>query len=179
MNKIKTFDSSYSIRKSHFEENGTQNYLLFQPMNRYFKVNMINATNYVSLWKSKGLSDESIKPPTISNNSLAPSLDYYGAKTRAKFTRSCLKQSKVSYTHRKIVNIYIAYELGASSSNDNDPALKICLFGAVTLTKNSDIEKYGYSVMELDLIEDQVDHFQVVDLVKMYYRVLEINVQLN
>ena len=44
----------------------------------------------------------------------------------------------------KIVNIYIVYELGASASNDNDPTLKNCLFGAVTLTKNTDIEKYGY-----------------------------------
>ena len=35
--------------------------------------------------------------------------------------------------------------ISASSSNDNDPKLKNCLFGAVTLTENSDIEKYGYS----------------------------------
>ena len=35
--------------------------------------------------------------------------------------------------------------MGASGSNNNDPTLKKCLFGAVTLTKNSDIEKYGYS----------------------------------
>ena len=62
-----------------------------------------------------------------------------------KFTRSCLKQPKVSYTHGKIVKIYIVYELGASNSNDNDPTLQNCLFGAVTLTKNCDIEKYGYS----------------------------------
>ena len=41
--------------------------------------------------------------------------------------------------------MYIVYELGASSSNDNDPTLKHCLFGSVTLTKNKDIEKYGYS----------------------------------
>ena len=54
-------------------------------------------------------------------------------------------QSKISYTHSTIVNIYIVYELGASSSNDNDPTLKNCLFGAVTLTKNADIDKYGYS----------------------------------
>ena len=46
---------------------------------------------------------------------------------------------------QKIVNIYIVYELGASSSNINDPTLKNCLFGAVTLTKNADIDKYGYS----------------------------------
>ena len=35
--------------------------------------------------------------------------------------------------------------MGASGSNNNDPTLKHCLFGAVTLTKNTDIEKYGYS----------------------------------
>ena len=46
---------------------------------------------------------------------------------------------------QKIVTIYIVYELGASSSNINDPTLKNCLFGAVTLTKNIDIDKYGYS----------------------------------
>ena len=51
----------------------------------------------------------------------------------------------MSYTHGKIANIYTVYELGASSSNDNDPAIKSCLFGAVTLTKNADIEKYKYS----------------------------------
>ena len=43
------------------------------------------------------------------------------------------------------MNFYIVYELGASSSIDSDPALKNCLFGAVTLTKNADTEKYRYS----------------------------------
>ena len=61
------------------------------------------------------------------------------------FTRSCLKQSDHIYTHKKVVNIYIVYELAASSSHDSDPTIKNCLFGAVTLTKNADIEKYKYS----------------------------------
>ena len=43
------------------------------------------------------------------------------------------------------MNIYIVYELRASSSHINDPTLTNCLFCAVTLTKNTDIEKYGYS----------------------------------
>ena len=34
---------------------------------------------------------------------------------------------------------------GASGSLDNDPTLKNCLFGAITLNKNVDIDKYGYS----------------------------------
>ena len=112
-------------------------------MYRYFK-NFTN-TDYISSWKSKGLFDESIKPPKTSDNSLSPALNYYGTKTRVKFTGSCLKQSKISYNHGKVVNIYIVYELGASSSNVNHPTLKNCLFGAFTLTKNGDIDKYGYS----------------------------------
>ena len=114
LNKLKTFDSGYFIGKSHFGEDGTQNYLIFQPMYRYFK--MIINTDYISSWKYKGLSAESIKPPTTSKNSLTLALNYYGIKIRVKFSRSCLKQSKVSYTHGKVVNIYIVYELGASSS---------------------------------------------------------------
>ena len=31
--KLKTFDSNYFRGKSHFEEDGTQNYLVFQPIN--------------------------------------------------------------------------------------------------------------------------------------------------
>ena len=100
--------------------------------------------------KSKGLSAESIKPPTTSDNSLTLAFNYYGTKTRVKFTGSCLKQPKISYTHGKVVkvkvaNIYIFYELGASSSHNNDTTLKNCLFGTVTLTKNTDVDKYRYS----------------------------------
>ena len=81
-----------------------------------------------------------------SDNSLTPALNYYSTKTRVKFTGCCLKQSKTSYTHGKVVNIYIVfYELGASSSHINDPTLKNGLFGAVTLIKIADIDRYVYS----------------------------------
>ena len=43
------------------------------------------------------------------------------------------------------MNLVNVYELSASSSRNNDSTLKNCLFGAVTLTKNADIDKYGYS----------------------------------
>ena len=111
-------------------------------MRKYFKLNsVVGVTDYVLSWQSKRLSNESIKPPTTSDNSLTPALNYYGTKTRVKFTGSCLKQSKISYTHGKVVNIYIVYELAASSSHTSDPTIKNCLFGAVTLTKNADIGK--------------------------------------
>ena len=119
---LKTLDLSYFIGNSHFEEDGTQNYLVFQQLNKYFKI--IANKKYISSWQSKGLSDETIKLPATSDNSLTPLIDYYGAETRVKFTGSCLKQPKMSNAHGAIVNIYIAYELGASSSHNNDPALK-------------------------------------------------------
>ena len=81
---------------------------------------MIANTGYVSSLKSMGLSAETIKPPSMSGNSLTPALSYYGAQTRVTFTESCLKQSTISCNHRPIVNIYIVHELGASGSYDSD-----------------------------------------------------------
>ena len=100
-------------------------------------ISVIIMVNSILMRQLKGLPNESIKPPITTNNILTPELNYYGIKKRVKLTRSCLKQSRISYTHGKVVNIYIVYELGASSSNVNDPTIKNCLFGAVTLTKNA------------------------------------------
>ena len=110
-------------------------------MYRYFK--LITNTLSILSWQSKGLSNENIDPPTTS---LSPSINYVGNKIRVTFNGSCLKQSnELTCAHGKVGNIYIVHELDASSSNVNDPTLKKCLFRAVTLTKNADIDKYGYS----------------------------------
>ena len=142
--KLQAFDLSYFRGKNYFDEDGTQNYLVYLPIGRYFR--LIANKKYISSWKSSGLSDETVTPYATSDNSLNPWIDYYGAKIRSKFNKSCLKQSNtLTYDYGHIVNIYIVYELGASSSDDSDPTLKNSLFGAVTLTKNADIKKYGYS----------------------------------
>ena len=131
--KLQTFDSSYFRGKNYFDEDGTQNYLVFLPIGRYFRIN----GKYILLWKCKGLSDETIRPYATSDNSLTQLIDYYSAKIRLKFNKSCLKQSNnLTYDYGHIVNVYIVYELGASSSSDSDPTLKNCSFGEVTLTKN-------------------------------------------
>ena len=77
-----------AILLSYFKEDGTQNYLIFQPLNKYFK--LITNTLSILSWQPKGLSTENIDPPT---NSLSPSINYVGNKIRVKFTGSCLKQS--------------------------------------------------------------------------------------
>ena len=42
--KLKTFDLSYFIGKSYFEEDSTPIYLIFQPLFWYFKLNVKNGT---------------------------------------------------------------------------------------------------------------------------------------
>ena len=69
LNKLKAFDSSYYNGKSHFEEDGTQDYLVFQPIYKYFKAFSITQyLEYVSEWKSKGLSSKSFKADSTSDN---------------------------------------------------------------------------------------------------------------
>ena len=76
LNKLKTFDSSYFIGKSHFDKDVTQNYLVFQPLNKYFK--LIANTLSILSWQSKGLSTENIDPSTMS---LSPPINYVCNKT--------------------------------------------------------------------------------------------------
>ena len=87
--------------------------------------------------------------PTTSDYSLNPQLSYLGNKTRVEFKGSCLKQDKITYTHGKIVKIYIVYEI---STNFNIiqhfhsySTLDNCLFGAVSLAKKADVDRYKYS----------------------------------
>ena len=132
--KLQIFDLGYFRGKSYFEEDGTQNYLVFQPIIRYFR--MIANTKYIPSWKSKGLFDETITPYATCDNSLTPLIDHYGSKVRLKFNKDCLKQpNNLTYDYGHRVNVYIVYELGASSSNVSDLTLKSCLFSAVTLRK--------------------------------------------
>ena len=96
----------YFRGKNYFVgDDGTQNYLVFQTMYKYFK--KIVDTEGISEWKSKRLSDETIKSP---NDSLAPTLKYTGKKMYVKFRGSCLKQDKITFNHGKTVNIYIVYD---------------------------------------------------------------------
>ena len=121
MKKLETFDSIYFRGKSHFEDDGTQNYLVFQPIERYFKkiagVGNGSYVYYIYYWESKGLSDEEINSIKTSNRSITPNVDYYGTKTRVEFKGSCLKQDKITFNHGTVVSIYIVYEINKSVNN--------------------------------------------------------------
>ena len=52
--------------------------------------------------------------------------------------------NKIELQKHLVVNIYIAYEISRSFSISDYPTPEKCLFGAFSLTKNTDIDKYKY-----------------------------------
>ena len=97
----------------------------------------------ISSWESKGLSSEKISSVTTSDGRVSK-LVHDNARIKVKFNEDFLKQNKVTYNHGPIVNIYIVYRL-IPTTKDSSVALQNCLFGAVKLTKNADIDKYKCS----------------------------------
>ena len=135
------FDSSCFRGKNHFEDDGSQNHLIFQLIDRYFKrIIGVGSGEYIYFSKSKRLSDERINFDTASNYSI-----YYSSKIRAKFNGNCLNQEKIPYANKTIVNIYMVYEISKNYNISSYPTLENCLFGAVILTKHNDIDEYKYS----------------------------------
>ena len=141
LKKLKTFDAAYVRGKQFFGTDDLQNSLVFQPMPKYIK--KISGSLKVSEFRSKGIYNEFIKPP---NNTLAPKMGPEERNMHLKFDGSCLKTTEKYFYFPTLIelNIYIVHELDPNLNNF-DPALENCLFGAVKLTKNTDIEKYKYT----------------------------------
>ena len=115
-------------------------------MYRYFKtVAGVGTGIYIYFWKSEGLSRENITALTTTDYTLSPQLSYLCYKKRVEFKGSCSNQGKITYTHGKIVNLYIAYEISKNYHITNCSPLKDCLFGAVSLTNYAGIDKHKYS----------------------------------
>ena len=113
LKKLQKFDAAYFSGKSHFEEDGTQNYLVFQTMYRYFKrIAGVGSGNYIYFWKYKGLSDESLDSITASNYKVTLELSFYDTKTSVEFNGSCLKQDKVIFNHGNHVLLEVSESCG-------------------------------------------------------------------
>ena len=146
LNNLKTFDSSYFHGKNYFNEDGNQNYYIFQPIIKYLKAAYVNDITYVLSWKSRGLNDAKIECIKTNNFLLNPRMDHYDtSKIRIKFDGSFLNQFPPTILHGNIVNIYTVYEITSDYKDINYPTLENGLFGSVKLTKNADIDKYEYS----------------------------------
>ena len=94
---MQVYGLSYFKGKQYFDEgSGKQNYLIFIPMGKYFKLNsVVGVIDRVLSWRSKGISHENIEPPTTSNNSLNPRLSYSGTKIKSTIYRKLFKTTKI------------------------------------------------------------------------------------
>ena len=139
---------------------------MFQPVYKCFR--KFGNSKRISVWKSKGLLEESIKPHAISNNSLVPALNYIKAKIWAKFDGSCLKQDKLTFNHKTVSNTYILYKINLWSFKQNaDFMLGNYFCGAGKLTKMLILINIVILDVILDLMHMQVFRYvMVVVLVK-------------
>ena len=111
-------DLSYFRGKNYFDEDGTQNYHIFQPISKYLKVSNVSDINYILSWKCRGLNDIKIESIKTNNYLLNPYIDTYNtSKIRIKF----LNRFPLTILHEDIVNIYIVYEI---SDYYSDPIIQ-------------------------------------------------------
>ena len=88
----------------------------------------------------------SIKPPDVSYNSLSQAINFNDIKTEVKLYGNCLTQDRLTFTHKKVVNIYNVYQIILwPYILDTDFALGNSLFGAIKFIKNADPDKCKYS----------------------------------
>ena len=71
-----------------------------------------------------------------------------------------LEQDKISFDHGKVINIYIDYDINKNVNISSYLTLENCLFGAVKLTKHTDIDQYKYSGYSIGF--DRKGFFQLV-----------------
>ena len=100
--------ASYLKGKNYFDEDGTQNYLVFQGAYKYLEDASKNIINFhANSWMSKGLPDKKISSVSGFKR---PFIEYTNAKIKLKFDESILIQ-KLSASLGLIANYYIVYKL--------------------------------------------------------------------
>ena len=122
LKKLKTFNADYFEGKNYFEGgDGTQNMLVFQVKDEYFRRNNLGKTEY-PIWKSKGNSDEifyynggNIDKKLAKPTHVRLGLDKYFFQDAAKDIVS------------SVVNAYIFYKLLPKTIN-SDNVFKKFLF---------------------------------------------------
>ena len=89
------------------------------------------------------MSDKVIKPP---DTSLAPTPGFKNDEKRYfPFKVDCLIRGKAKSEYDKIINIFIVYDLQSNLNYNPEFTLENCLFGAIKVTKNADVNKFKYS----------------------------------
>ena len=166
LKKIETLCLSYFWGKHYFEDNdGTQNSLVFQVKEKYFKDNSGSDKCSIEIWKSKGLSNQSlglcgsvsgaddikmVKP-------IRPAYVIFNHK-RSVFVQKKRKYNKQQFNSRYLYSIYTVFKKHILAQ-----CLKKQLFGAIKVTKpnnSTNPVRYVYSGECIHLVSVQkIKHF--------------------
>ena len=92
------------------------------------------------------MPNENITAPNTSDYKLNREFRLFGNKAKRELNGRCFKQDQTTYDHGKTLTIYIVYEISKNINISDYPTLEKPLFGVVSLTKISDIDKYKYCV---------------------------------
>ena len=143
LKKLKASDLSYFKNKNYFEGNdGAQNALVFQTMQKYFNLSNMNQ---ISKWRSKGLSNQYVDAlRTLGDVLLSKPIKPMHVIFKGKGT--LVQNDNDIIVRGLIVNTYIVYKTSPKTINSNFIS-KNCLFGAVKITNtiDPDTDKWKYS----------------------------------
>ena len=131
------------LGRIYFTSNkGSQNTYVYQPTLDALELKKDKGTCYILSWKSKGVFNSKLK---LLYAAFLHSIKLSGYGILIKIDKDPLSVEQNNYL-RKIVNVYIVYDLDVWPRNPTDNfKFKNCLFGATNIVKNSDKEKYVYS----------------------------------
>ena len=140
LNNLITKDYNFFLGKIYFTSNDrSQNTFVYQHLFNKKKDQIID---YVLSWKSKGVYNSKSKPLYTA---FVHSIKLSEYKIGIKFHKDPLAVEQNNYL-TKIVNVYIVHDLQAWPKIPlRNFSIKYCLFGATSIVKNSDKEKYVYS----------------------------------
>ena len=124
-----------------------QNYLVFIPTKTYswYLYQHFGGTTRIELWKSNGMSQETIENISKSDSNFVPTFVDHHLLSDMNFNGHCLIKSNISIP-KKVMNLYISYTLGPQLWNLSTYfTVANFLFGSVKLTKIADLDKYKYT----------------------------------
>ena len=142
-NELEKFDTTYFKGKNYFNgDDGTQNALVFQTMQKYFK--LLNGDK-IDKWRSKGLSNQYLNGAGTVGD-IVRSKPIKPLHVIFKGKGALVQYDNDFITGGPIVNIYIVYKTSPKTINSNF-VFKNCLFVAIKIanTTNSDTDKWQYS----------------------------------
>ena len=99
LKKLEKFDAPYFRGKNYFEEDGAQNYLVFQPVYK----NILKKQEMKFLRGNR--NDCLVISTTTRTNKSAAKTIYDNARIKIGFSEDLLRQNQVTYNHGPVVNI--------------------------------------------------------------------------